>query len=815
MFVSERGAELLGRRREDLIGGTYEDAFPDAAGTSFDTAYRRVMRERTPLVVEDRYEPWDRWFENRIFPLGQGIGIVFTDVTERKHAEAELRRAADRLRALHEMDTAILAGRPPDEVAAIAIRHLGHLVPYDRANVALLDEEGDTATVLAVSGDDLGFPKGTVLRLVDFPSVIGVLRSGAPEIVDLDHVEPSRGNDLLRSAGFRHALLAPLRPVTGQAIGFLGIARHSTRSAAQGGFDPVEVGMVDDLMTQLAIALRQARLDQERIAAELQRARLAAAIEQSPESVVVTDLDGRIEYVNPAFERTTGYSREEAIGRNPSILKSGHESPAFYEAMWTTLRSGGVWSADIVNRRKDGSLYTDYSIISPVHDEAGAITSYVSVQRDVTAEREAEARETRRARERALIAEALSAIRPRDTPEQSADAICGQVVQLPEVTMASLLLFEPDGSALPLALAVKDGRTLERLRLTPERSQQLRTQAALGPWVEAWRVRPGHPYLEDHLALGLRGQAYAPVRSGSELTGLLTVGSAEPDAVPLLTERLPALLQFAALAGALLSPAVAARNAAAQARSGLRAVIDEGAFHPEFQPIVDLGSGVVVGYEALTRFADGARPDLRFEEANAAGLGLELETATLRASVAASTALPRWTWLNLNVSPGMLLATDRLRDILGPLLKPAGRRAVLELTEHQPIADYRTLLRAVGRLGPHVDIAVDDAGAGFASLRHILELRPRYVKLDHGLVHRVDRDPARQALIAGMVHFALQVQCTLIGEGVETEGERRTLLTLGVRSAQGYLLGRPDRIDRLDLPRHPGGRSRAHPGPTG
>ncbi len=556
-------------------------------------------------------------------------------------------------------------------------------------------------------------------------------------------------------------------------------------------------------------ALERQRLHRDRDHAELERARLAAAIEQSSESVLVTDPEGRIEYVNPAFERITGYRRDEAIGQTARILQSGRHPPAFYEAMWRTLLDGRVWTGDIVNQRKDGGQYTDEAVISPVRDDAGATTGYVSIQRDVTVERQAEAREAAHLRERTLIADALGRLRPDDTAEQTAQAVCSQVVQLAEVTMASLLLFEHGGSALPLAVVVKDGRILERLRLTPERSEQLQTRASQGPWVEAWRRRPGHPYLEHHLALDLRGQGYAPILSGSDLIGLLTVGSSDPDAVVLLTARLPALLEFAAMAGALLAPGVAHRTEAARSRSRILGIIDAHAFHPVVQPIVDLGSRVPVGYEALTRFADGTAPDECFHEAARVGVGLELESATLEAAIQASVGLPRWAWLSLNVSPAMLLDSGRLHAILGGLLKASGRRVVLELTEHDSIADYKPLLRAVAKLGPSVSLAVDDAGAGFASLRHILELRSAYVKLDYSLVHGVDRDPARQALIAGMVHFAGQVDCILVAEGVETQAESRTLRTLGIKLGQGYFLGRPDTVDRLEVP----GRQTARPTP--
>ncbi len=118
-------------------------------------------------------------------------------------------------------------------------------------------------------------------------------------------------------------------------------------------------------------------------------------------------------------------------------------------------------------------------------------------------------------------------------------------------------------------------------------------------------------------------------------------------------------------------------------------------------------------------------------------------------------------------------------------------RLVLEITEHAIVRDYAAFRRGIARLGRPVRLAVDDAGAGFASLRHILELDPAFVKLDISLIRGIDRDPAKQALVAGMRHFARTTKRRLIAEGVETEAEAQTLAELDVRLVQGYRFGRP------------------------
>ncbi len=113
---------------------------------------------------------------------------------------------------------------------------------------------------------------------------------------------------------------------------------------------------------------------------------LALAVEQSAETIVITDPDGTILYTNPAFEKSTGYTRAEALGQNPRMLKSGKQDADFYRRMWETLERGEVWTGHFINQRKDGTLYEEESTISPIRDAAGKVVNYVAVKRDVTRE---------------------------------------------------------------------------------------------------------------------------------------------------------------------------------------------------------------------------------------------------------------------------------------------------------------------------------------------------------------------------------------------------------------------------------------------
>jgi EAL domain-containing protein (putative c-di-GMP-specific phosphodiesterase class I) len=460
--------------------------------------------------------------------------------------------------------------------------------------------------------------------------------------------------------------------------------------------------------------------------------------------------------------------------------------------MWATLTTGGTWVGDIVNRRKDGSLFTEKTAISPVLDAGGDLAGYVQVKHDVTNERAAEELARTLAREHTLVADALATLRPRDTPEQTARLFCQQLIRLPEASVAVLLTFDFESRATMLAGVTADGRPLEP-RFTESRARELLARAREGPWVDGWVAMRGSAFDQPFAALGVRGLAFAPIVVEGDVVGLLELGSAHPAAATRLIERLSALADFAAIAAVVLGPSLSGRAQVAQARSNLSQIIAQRSFHAVFQPLIDLQTGGVIGHEALSRFDDGLPPEHQFSNAGALGLGMQLEIDTLEAALEAAVALPRAAYLNVNVSPATILAGEPLAS----MARQHGGRLVLEITEHEAVSDYAGLRAAVAALGPDVKIAVDDAGAGFSSMRHILELRPDFVKVDRSLVADIDRDPARQAFLRGLRQFADSVDCRLVGEGIETEAELTALRLLGMHIGQGSLLGRPVPVAEL------------------
>jgi EAL domain-containing protein (putative c-di-GMP-specific phosphodiesterase class I) len=229
----------------------------------------------------------------------------------------------------------------------------------------------------------------------------------------------------------------------------------------------------------------------------------------------------------------------------------------------------------------------------------------------------------------------------------------------------------------------------------------------------------------------------------------------------------------------------------AAVRQSVEAILAGGRFTVRCQPIVRLDTGAVVGAEALTRFPHTQRPaDAWFNDADRVGLGSQLQLAVIEKAVALVGLLPDEAFLTFNVGPEVL-SSPELLDMLD-LVDP--ERVIIELTEHVRIDDYDRLLDSLSRIRERgARLAVDDTGAGFSSLGHILHLHPELIKLDCQFTRGIDVDPARRSLAHALVSFAHDIGAEVVSEGIETAAELDTVRELGVPYGQGYFLSRPTR----------------------
>lgn len=281
-----------------------------------------------------------------------------------------------------------------------------------------------------------------------------------------------------------------------------------------------------------------------------------------------------------------------------------------------------------------------------------------------------------------------------------------------------------------------------------------------------------------------------PIRfSDGRLYGTFCCFSAQPDGS--LNDRdLDTLRLFADFAGRLLEIQAQEQREQERRAARIREVLDERAYEVVYQPIVNVMESEVVGYEALARFAGRPlrSPDIWFNEAEQVGLQCELEMALVAQALKGLDGIRGDRYLSLNVSPETIIG-----GAVGQLLADQPlERLMLEVTEHASVRDYDLIaetlepMRARGLL-----LAVDDAGAGYASFRHILKLKPDVIKLDGSLIRDIDSNRDCRALASALIRFGQETGSKIVAECVETEAELRILRELQVSKAQGFLLGRP------------------------
>jgi EAL domain-containing protein (putative c-di-GMP-specific phosphodiesterase class I) len=246
---------------------------------------------------------------------------------------------------------------------------------------------------------------------------------------------------------------------------------------------------------------------------------------------------------------------------------------------------------------------------------------------------------------------------------------------------------------------------------------------------------------------------------------------------------------FARLIAAQIAADVADDRERAESVELIRNAVAEGDPHILFQPIYRLSDLKIASVEALSRFTSEPKrsPDLWFAEAETAGMGPTLELLAVRKAIAAGALLPQALSINLNISPKTLIlgAADALSGI-------DPKRVVIEITEHTPIPDYEPLLAALKPLREAgMRVAIDDAGAGYSSLRHVLKLSPDIIKLDVSLTRDLDRDANRRAMAAALAEYGSRTGTKIVAEGIETIEELEVLRTLRIEKGQGYHLGHP------------------------
>ena len=526
------------------------------------------------------------------------------------------------------------------------------------------------------------------------------------------------------------------------------------------------------------------------LAAELVR----TIVDSSPFATMAFDAERRLLFWNRSAERVFGWTAAEVVGRPfPREAVPDDDLIAGDALIRRTLSGEDVEGVRVRRFARDGRELVFEIHGGPLLDAGGSAIGYAGQMVDVTRIQEMETDLALVSRVNEVLAGAVAKLAAGTSLEAAAQAICDELCSLPAIDFAAVGAFVPDDGALILAASAVDGIPLHvGFHLPANRSDALRELAGRGPWADYWVCQPEDgEWGRDMDRAGLAALAFGPIVHGAHVDGGVVIGTRDPAFGRSLVEKWASLIDFSTTPSALLAERLHARQMEIALRRSITDTLERRSFRPFFQPIVELATGEIVGHEALTRFATEQRPDRVFADAWAVALGPDLELATLASAIEAARRLPPGTWLDLNISPRLLIDATSLRSVL----RTADRPIVLEVTEHEIVDDYVEFLEAVRTLGHDIRLAVDDAGAGVANFGHIIDLKPDFVKLDSSLVSGVNAHLGRQALIVGMRHFSRTSGCRLVAEGIQTGLEARTLAKLGVEFGQGFWYGSPTAVD--------------------
>jgi PAS domain S-box-containing protein len=590
-------------------------------------------------------------------------------------------------------------------------------------------------------------------------------------------------------------LLGPMMPdSTAASVSALGQWGWALRLAAYlfaGGI----IGSFWDHSQRLAGALAERAADARADAVlRASEERLRSTVEAAADGLLVFDATGRLSLANTAAERLLGVPQADLLGASYGEVAvhvgiDVHDPPAQLAA---AVAARQPLPPTLVTLSQPDGTQRSVEVSGRPLDADGPLGGLVVSLHEVTADRAL-------ARERAAHVEGLQAAAQAAAGAPSAtaagEALLAQVARTWPVVALAIYLFDAAGTQRLAAWSAPEaGGPLPALVPT-DLANELRALAVDGPLRTDLARLPGSGAGAALLAeRGAHSLLVLPLFDGGVLVGTLLAGErGGPE--PLSPDEVAYLHAIGGLATGIVRPAVANEEAARRRDRDriLQVLATPTLLVPHFQPILALAERQVVGYEALARFrlAPVRPPDVWFAEAAAAGLGAELQALAVERAraVAREAGLPVGTFLSVNISP-RYLATVPVRAALavGSLT-----RLVIEVTEEEAVADYAELRAA---MAPYVArgarFAVDDAGAGFASMRHVTELRPAFVKLDAQLIRGLGDDTARQALVHALVSFTTAIGATPIAEGVEEPADLALLArTRQPLLLQGYAIARP------------------------
>lgn len=543
--------------------------------------------------------------------------------------------------------------------------------------------------------------------------------------------------------------------------------------------------------------------------AEADLRKLSRAVEQSPVSVVITDANGLIEYVNPKFVELTGYTPEEVMGQRPSILKSGFTSDETYTELWRTIVAGREWRGEFRNRKKNGELFWEYASISPIKGADGRISHFLAVKEDITIRKQYEEQLLHRAHfdqltelpNRLFALDRLSQALHR--ARQNNKFVALMFVDLDNFKNVNDTLGHAAGDKLLINAAerlkgcVRSTDTIARLGGDEFLIILLDVSNAVGCELVSQKILAAfaRPFLLE----------------GHEIFVTASIGVAVypedgEDPHVLLSNADAALYRAKEQGRHTYRFFTSEMNARALERfnleSQLRYALDRKELAVHFQPIIDLSVKAVVGVEALLRWNNAklgnVPPDRFIPVAEDIGLIVPIGEWVLRN---ACQQLRSWQaifenplWISVNVSPRQFLEPGFPRTVAHVLTETGVKAECLELeiTERLLLDDSPQTtgtLQELMKMG--INFAVDDFGTGYSALSYLKSFAFHALKIDRSFLRDATTNSGAAALATAIIAMAHSLGLKVVGEGAETKSQVEFLYAEGCDMAQGYYFSRP------------------------